>query len=511
MKKIMENNGITLVALVVTIIILLIFSGVGIASLSGDSGILSRAAEAKKSTIIAKVIEDVDRDVVEKVLSKKGKGVISENEFVEILSKYGSIDQTEKQVLNFRNLITIEGKYKILINDIIKRIGTYIDIIDRSGANVPIIPEGANVEYVTWENSGLGEPICSKTRPKNWYNYSLGKWANIKTVSNGLEAYWVWVPRFKYTEPMSDKATKIQVEFVNGKEKAIDVHPAFSFGEDELEGFWVAKFEASSNTNNPDMNYGGGNDDTLSVQSKPGVQSWRLIDTDKIFRVCRNMQSTKGVLSGSVNVDSHMMKNTEWGAIAILSQSIFGVFNPNSSNDGQIWNNPNGYGDGKYAYTGYTGDSVDASNNYGSTNKYDKINKYNTYNGTKGSTTGTIYGIYDMAGGAWEYVAGCLKNQRSTNFERYYGPIADKYLNVYTNGSNGNYNESIDEIKGDAVEETRYWNKDFDVFPTAELPVFARGGNYGDYEGTGIFYFYKIHGGGHPFGTFRPVLATGIN
>ena len=44
------NKGITLIALVITIIVLLILAGVTIAALSGDNGILRRATEAKEQT-----------------------------------------------------------------------------------------------------------------------------------------------------------------------------------------------------------------------------------------------------------------------------------------------------------------------------------------------------------------------------------------------------------------------------------------------------------------------------
>lgn len=51
----MKNNekGITLVALVITIIVLLILAGVTILALSGDNGILNRASQSKVSTEIA--------------------------------------------------------------------------------------------------------------------------------------------------------------------------------------------------------------------------------------------------------------------------------------------------------------------------------------------------------------------------------------------------------------------------------------------------------------------------
>lgn len=53
----MKNNekGITLVALVITIIVLLILAGVTIMALSGDNGILNRASQSKVSTNIANV------------------------------------------------------------------------------------------------------------------------------------------------------------------------------------------------------------------------------------------------------------------------------------------------------------------------------------------------------------------------------------------------------------------------------------------------------------------------
>lgn len=50
MKKSRKNNGITLIALVITIIVLLILAGISIAMLTGDNGILKKATTAKKTT-----------------------------------------------------------------------------------------------------------------------------------------------------------------------------------------------------------------------------------------------------------------------------------------------------------------------------------------------------------------------------------------------------------------------------------------------------------------------------
>ena len=61
-----KNTGITLIALIVTVIVLLILAGVTIATLTGDSGIISKADEAKISTELARYKEELDLYIVEK-------------------------------------------------------------------------------------------------------------------------------------------------------------------------------------------------------------------------------------------------------------------------------------------------------------------------------------------------------------------------------------------------------------------------------------------------------------
>ena len=55
-----NNKGITLIALVITIIVLLILAGVSIAMLTGDNGILTQASTSKTNTQVAEVVERVD-------------------------------------------------------------------------------------------------------------------------------------------------------------------------------------------------------------------------------------------------------------------------------------------------------------------------------------------------------------------------------------------------------------------------------------------------------------------
>ncbi len=68
------NNGITLIALVITIIVLLILAGVTIATLTGDNGILTKASDASKESEIASVKEQAQLDISNWITGKMENG-----------------------------------------------------------------------------------------------------------------------------------------------------------------------------------------------------------------------------------------------------------------------------------------------------------------------------------------------------------------------------------------------------------------------------------------------------
>ena len=80
-------KGITLIALVITIIVLLILAGVSIATLTGENGILTKANEAKDKTQIADVKEQVQMDILAEQMKADG-GDLSEETLGSILGKY---------------------------------------------------------------------------------------------------------------------------------------------------------------------------------------------------------------------------------------------------------------------------------------------------------------------------------------------------------------------------------------------------------------------------------------
>ena len=401
---------------------------------------------------------------------------------------------------------------------------------------IPVIYDGTN-----WVKAS----VTSK-----WYDYENKKWANAVTVSESnrtkymnakagtpismddINTMWVWIPRYEYETITSTTATEIKVNFLSGTESNKTAnyitHPAFTFGGDELTGIWVAKFEASSNSSCSagTINVNTGCDlTTLKVNIKPNVTSWRGIRVSTADLNTRAMNDSGNIYGFIENeVDTHVMKNTEWGAVAYLSQSKYGKYG-----------NPNYEGTNKEIYQNKSSSFITGSSN--GTPSQAEYNTQVTYDvegtGTGASTTGTIYGIYDMSGGAWEYVMGVSKNnnngqpmsgfsqQNNSGFNGIvyefgaYQQIANlrefpniKYYDLYEFGTTGEDDAAFKRYKiGDAIKETKGWNSDYSSFVNNQYPWFGRGGWYDNAETAGIFTSNANDGPSNLLFSFRPVLV----
>lgn len=560
MNKIKSTKGITLISLVVTIIILLILAGVTIATLMGDNGLINKAKDAKIKTEIASIKEEIQTDILGKQAENNGN--ISDDSLKEILENYGVLSDEEK--LTDKTLTTTKGSYEIKVSDIFN--GTTVKDSPKEPtfttvANAPDTTgfNKSNTYYVAWDLNEVGteyipneiqmesENGTKNSAPSNWYDYTQGvnHWANVKTTGGGNDCYWVWIPRYAYKVPTrSSKAETIEIKFLKddtnipiGETTEITnttptpgtwvVHPAFTnegnggFG--NLTGIWVAKFEASSsiaddltNLTNAQIvekiaNDGGSDADTdLKVRVIPNVTSWRGITVNNIFTVCRNLTETGNSLENTSKLNSHMMKNTEWGAVAYLSRSVYGK-------NGEVWNNPYYNNTTNYSpITGLCGNKTNGKDN-ATTNMSNTV-KYNEIGGGNASTTGNVYGIYDMAGGAWEYVAGYLSEITALTNYTTLASADPKYKDVYAGtSSNGttNYNANTGKY-GDAVYETSSsgnsgtgsWDSSNSGFPDSSSPVFVRGGHAYDGSSAGVFAFGDITGAASTYGSFRPVVLS---
>ena len=174
----------------------------------------------------------------------------------------------------------------------------------------------------------------------------------------------------------------------------------------------------------------------------------------------------------NTSLNSHLLKASEWGAVAYLADSKYG------RNGTEIAiNNSSTY------ITGNSGGSSTASYKDGITYAY------NTEKGGLASTTGNISGIYDMSGCAWEYIASYFNNANTsqTNFYQVNassfaskGGTSDNFSTVYTGVELAN-----DYIPGDATFEISGWNSDNAAFYSSNFPFESRGGFYQGYENRG--------------------------
>ena len=371
-----------------------------------------------------------------------------------------------------------------------------------------------------------------------WYSYENKEWANAVILNEGvtynvgdtiqesdIESYFVWIPRYKYqifdegnyTEaiegtPIESIAKEINIEFESnntglsiGTSKGEWLtHPAFT--NFDVNGLWVGKFETGYKgaTSKEAAQVNEENSDKVII--KPNVYSWRNSTVSNMFKTAYNYNR---------DLDSHMMKNTEWGAVSYLSHSKYGI-----NTEVRINNNSNyltGYsaveGTDQSSYPGVSGTTSDITL------------PYNTETGYKASTTGNISGVYDMSGGAWEYVAAYMPSSHDTSgFTSPELTTYSKYLDLYPN--NTSVTSWNNRILGDATGEMgpfyyyadedskkrnhNSWYDNDSNFVESINPWFARGGAYNHGIIAGQFFFGRNTGDGYMNATSHLVLTVKI-
>ncbi len=521
-------NAITLVALVITVIILIILAGVSLNLALGQNGIFVKSKEA--------------------------------------VDKYKDSAQKEQEHLDdtYRELEGINSKEYNL----------------DEGVNKPKLIEG----MIPIKYNGTNWVICEES-DKDWYSYKEGKkWANVmlsdgkyttkETLGEGqakatvgqtieekdLGSMFVWIPRYAYsivkykqqvdsgegtTQNITDVTFLVGTtnKDINAKTYPTDyktedakvgqatpkiVHPAFTFGGEKLTGIWVAKFEASMKEENKNTTTNNDTIENKTIKIVPNAETWRYIRVGNAFLNCYNMNKDNNVYGLPTSANTHLTKNNEWGAIAYLSASQYGVVPAFCDSDQSYTEN----GDNTTKYHSYS-----AGQNY-------KTN-------TNQSTTGNETGIYDLNGGAWEYVAAYWDNGNSNlswsgttdifpsnNLDSKYTKYWDKYevsdtekekskdntfwdsgkennktrkeitddrynlmkdkkgdamyevikdYSYYGKKNDGNYEWGKNETFTSADYGRSYYNSDYALIGNTSLPFLIRGGFWWFSSGAGVF------------------------
>lgn len=496
-----NQSGITLITLVITMIIILILSTVTITTVVGDDGLIAQA----------KLTQQTAANSVDGEAGRMNK----------ILQEYTNMMQYDGSIAGPDDPGTEPGDPDDPDED------PDAPYVDDALPMAPTVGKGMiPVKY----DAALGWVRTTEQDP-DWYNYDERRWANVvlseaQWTTNGSNqvlnegfpyTMLVWIPRYayqitsKYHQGGTDGGT-INVKFVDTNNQTKDksetigtaypayntssgmaqyvVHPAFTYGDTngtktELAGFWVGKFETSSQNCTTDESTGTYDGTGRAIMIKGNVTSWRSISVNNIFRVCEGMNNSTDNIYGldvDSKVDPHMMKNTEWGAVAYLAQNAtYGKGNEVSINDNSSYLT----GGGNY------------KSNLGQ------------------STNENITGVYDMSGGAWEYVAAYAKSGNSNGSAL--TSAASRYKDVY---SSYDYNTATlpQSQFGDAVYETsgsgsgtNSWYSDSSNFPISTDPFFRRGGYYDGGAGAGVFSFNGFAGRAGSHSSFRlvvPVLSV---
>lgn len=378
------------------------------------------------------------------------------------------------------NILTIGGIGNVLVSDLY----VYNDILTSKEVNNNYRD---NLILIT-DNLVSGYNNFYPMTTDSYYKSSpLG--TTIK--DSDINEFYVWIPRFKYRlwnvtgEPnisSYDAYTKgIDISFEKNKESGGSIYckdnicysdeertisltqndndkyytPSSFTNNEELLGFWVGKYEVSN----------GCKDNCLTNSSNftilPNQESWRN----------NNLSNYYEAIKGKGN-SYHIIKNSEWGTISYLSHSKYGIC---------------------------------------SNMKCTEITSNNTYiSGKEGkdSTTGNIYGVFDMAGSASEFV---MANYTSNN-------------SLALNNSNFKYNVTIPStdydlysgtnfILGDATKEilltqssTGSWDNNYSIFIDKVNNWFIRGGMAGNEVGNGIFYYNATNDSPSEYITTRVVV-----
>ena len=113
-----QQKGITLIALVVTIIILLILAGVSIAMLTGNNGVLTQAKSAKENTRVGEVQEKVKLAAQAALTDNLGNGIEKEKFQEELNNMFTQGEQVglEYDKTNKKYTVTVD-KYEVEVSN----------------------------------------------------------------------------------------------------------------------------------------------------------------------------------------------------------------------------------------------------------------------------------------------------------------------------------------------------------------------------------------------------------
>ena len=371
-----KNKGITVIALVITIIVLLILAGVVLATITGEDGIIQKAIHAK---------EEQER---------------AEREEQNLLEQISSIDEFYKPTR------TINGEEGTSYN--------------------PTIPEG--FKPVNTETSNWGDGTTAPTKEAVEAGLVIedeegNQFVWVPCTTEGEEGLTSYAQDTSYNDGTKDTKELSYKDYTDWTDEG-NIESVKEYG-----GFYIARYEAGVPENADfyasaengysyarNKNYTEKDGETYKPVSKAGTQSWNYISQENAKIVAENMYA------GRSSVTSRLVDSFAWDTIMNWMERDNAGLATDSTNYGNYLNGAIS-GTGLHALWKY---------NY-STNSYTTMpSTYNNGNyeiGTRTDTgevdwleigTGTsektkVKNIYDMAGNIWEWTTETGKHNNSSD------------------------------------------------------------------------------------------------
>lgn len=552
MKK-SKNKGITLIALVITIIVILILAGiVGAITLSNST--ITNANEAKFAKNIGDYNEEFNLYLIEKYLEtewdynktnlnaknieKQEGDILPIKEVIPSMKDTYYLDRIEivKGELKFSNFT--EREFEI-INRIVKtdknqsnEENGVINEYEQAKVNPPIIPsennllateKGKGICAITFSETGESKAVTNLKEP--WYEYKEqtgttenggdSKWANIETKDG---SQFVWIPRFAYKITKGAHIKDGWTETNNlqeGEAGTIEI----KFLKDDTNEFWDGSKETIVTDPNK-VTYTGTtqnewyvhpafmfNDKQLTgfwvakYEASSKEENGNSVEKDNVLNT-KTVQIKKGVSSWRY-IDTNFM----FGNCIFMGTEHNATYGFKKNTHTHLMKNDEWGAVAYLAHSKYGRNGTKVSNNT------DGVNFITGTGGVLASTTGNHYGVFDMAGGAADGIAAILEGTKEDM--GFLGEDVDvsEYFDIY-----GKYNLGI---KGDATYETSTkisnnssWFGNLSWFINTGESKMSRGGCAGDnrddlIQGQGIFAFNRYASYWHHLNrvSFRPTIT----
>ena len=320
------KTGITLIALVITIIVLLILAGVTIAMLTGDNGILTKTTEAKQKTTEAAAKEKVQTEVM---ASYGTDGKINLNQLNKNLQnisgiKYnGSAISDSNKIASLPAAVELDG-YNILINasGTIEKTKTFAEaksnemLSNTDNTNIIVtdgtvkIPAGFKVA----EDSGttIDEGIVIEDANRNQFVWVPVSKKNFKSEFVRREGYSSGSQQSRLSDCEEADAT----ETATTKKEAKDMYESVEANG----GFYIGRYEAGKDTNgkvvvqkNANVYKGIPWSSTKAMQESETATTGGAVELSRNFAKENNYKTVQSTLIYGVQWDAVMnwMKNVE--------------------------------------------------------------------------------------------------------------------------------------------------------------------------------------------------------